>query len=292
MTTDIIIEELRKQYFNIVDTDDEKLKLYPLGNDFVLSLIYNGTNWETGDIEHGNGDGEVTVLAINEAEKFVNEFNKIKLDLIEELGDVCEVKAPEPKWSKPTKQLTKQKQMPVTMQDKQVQDLTLDDIKNYICPKASESEAFMFLKLCQARGLNPFTREAYLVKYGDSATMIVGKDAFAKRAEMHPEYDGFEAGIIIQNGEKELVYREGTFLLKTETLVGGWCRVYRKDRSKPFITEVSFSEYNTGKSLWTSKPATMIRKVAFVQGHREAFPSECSGMYDAAEMDENVSTSF
>ena len=142
----------------------------------------------------------------------------------------------------------------------------------------------MFLKLCQARQLNPFLNEAYLIKYGDKATMTVGKEAFMRRAEAHPQFDGYEAGIIIQNADKTLERREGTFILKNEVLVGGWAKIYRKDRRQPFVSEVALHEYNTGKSLWVSKPATMIRKVAIVQGKREAFPSEFSGMYDSAEM--------
>jgi phage recombination protein Bet len=174
--------------------------------------------------------------------------------------------------------------IPATMRDTQISELTLEDIKNYICPTATDQEAFMFLKLCQARNLNPFLNEAYLIKYGDKATMTVGKEAFMRRAEAHPQFDGYEAGIIIQHEDKTLERREGTFILKGEVLVGGWARIYRKDRKQPFVSEVALHEYNTGKSLWLTKPATMIRKVSIVQGKREAFPSEFSGMYDQAEM--------
>ena len=81
--------------------------------------------------------------------------------------------------------------------DVRVSELTLEDIKNFICPEANDQEAFMFLKLCQARNLNPFAREAYLIKYGGKANMVVGKDAFTRKAENHPQFDGFEAGIIV-----------------------------------------------------------------------------------------------
>jgi len=174
--------------------------------------------------------------------------------------------------------------IPISMRDIQIKELSIDDIKQYICPAATDQEAFLFLKLCQARQLNPFLNEAYLIKYGDKATMTVGKEAFMRRAEAHPQFDGYEAGIIIQNADKTLERREGTFILKNEVLVGGWAKIYRKDRRQPFVSEVALHEYNTGKSLWISKPATMIRKVAIVQGKREAFPSEFGGMYDAAEM--------
>lgn len=172
------------------------------------------------------------------------------------------------------------------IRDIQVAELTFEDIKTYICPAASDQEAFMFLKLCQARGLNPFLKEVYLIKYGGGpATMVVGKDAFTRRAEEHPQFDGFKAGIIVKVGQEyELDYREGTFLMKGEELVGAWSEVYRKDRTHPFKNTVSRSEYDTGKSNWLKMPATMLRKVSLVQSLREAFASEFSGMYDQAEI--------
>ena len=178
--------------------------------------------------------------------------------------------------------------IPIDIRSRQIQELTIQDIKDYICPNATEQEAFMFLKLCQARNLNPFLNEAYLIKYGNKTTMTVGKEAFMRRAEAHPQFDGFKAGIIIQKPDEELERREGTFILKNETLVGGWAKIYRKDRKQPFVSEVSLHEYDLKQSLWISKPATMIRKVAIVQGKREAFPSEFGGMYDQSEVDGGI----
>lgn len=176
-------------------------------------------------------------------------------------------------------------------------DLSVSTIKKYINDKATDEEAYVFLQLCKARGLNPFLNEAYLIKYDhvSAATMVVGKDAFMKRADSHIEYDGFEAGIIVESGSKEdyLVVddnRVGTFLRDDETLLGGWAKVYRKDRTHPVEITVSINEYDTGKSSWSKRPATMIRKVALVQALREAFPSELSGMYDQSEMGVEVSS--
>ena len=176
-------------------------------------------------------------------------------------------------------------------------DLSVQTIKKYINDKATDEEAYVFLQLCRARGLNPFLKEAYLIKYDhiSPATMVVGKDAFMKRAELHPEYDGFEAGIIVEYKDSSGFAivdenRVGTFLREEETLLGGWAKVYRKDHTRPVEITVSMKEFNTGKSSWKKIPATMIRKVALVQGHREAFPSELSGMYDQSEMGVEVIT--
>jgi hypothetical protein len=63
----------------------------------------------------------------------------------------------------------------------------------------------------------------------------------------------------------------------------GWCRVYRKDMSRPFEVEVSLSEYSTGKNLWQTKPKTMIVKVAEAHALRRAF--SISGLYSPEEVD-------
>lgn len=178
----------------------------------------------------------------------------------------------------------------MTVRDIQVAELTFDDIRQFLCPAASDKDTFMFLKLCQARNLNPFTGEAFLIPYKDQKTqeikcsMVVGKEAFMRKAEANPQYRGFKAGIIVSKGE-ELIYREGTFTRKGETLEGGWCEVFRSDRDHPIRSEVSLVEYDGGHSLWThGKKATMIRKVSVVQSHREAFPADLAGCYDSSEL--------
>lgn len=171
-------------------------------------------------------------------------------------------------------------------------ELTLMDVKNYLVSgnanKISNQEVGMFLKLCEGQKLNPFLREAYLVKYGDQAAqMVVGKDAFTKRAEMNENYKGAEAGVIVVNLKGDLEERKGTFYIKSknrEELVGGWAKVHFKDGKEEVYHTVSIEEYNTGKSLWAGKPATMIRKVALVQALREAFPNALSQMYTAEEV--------
>lgn len=176
----------------------------------------------------------------------------------------------------------------LAVRDIQVHDMTLQDIKDYLCPAAPDKDAYMFLQLCKARNLNPFTNEAYLVPYKDKndnikCSMIVGKEAFMRKAEQHPQFRGFKAGIIVSKDE-DLIYREGTFVRKGETLEGGWAEVYRADRDHPIRSEVALSEYDSGMSLWKSKKATMIRKVPLVQSMREAFSTDLAGCYDADEI--------
>jgi phage recombination protein Bet len=168
-------------------------------------------------------------------------------------------------------------------------------IRKYLASdKVTDQEVVLFMKLCQFQKLNPFLKEAYLIKYSDNypATMVVGKETFTKRAGNHKEFDGFKAGVCIMKADNVLEKREGTLVLDNEDLVGGWAEVHRKDKKIPFKQTVSLYEYEGRKNdgalnkQWSGKPATMIRKVALVQCLREAFPEKLQGLYDETEMNE------
>ena len=169
--------------------------------------------------------------------------------------------------------------------------LSPNTIKRYLVSgggAVTDEEVMMFLSMCRFQHLNPFLREAYLIKYGDKqpATMVVGKDVFLKRAKRQPEFTGLQGGIIVMDKETgNLTEREGTFYVKElETLVGGWAKVYLKGYTVPFYASVSLDEYIGRKKdgevngQWAGKPATMIRKVALAQVLKEAFPEQNSGM--------------
>lgn len=169
-------------------------------------------------------------------------------------------------------------------------------IRNYLvngnANNVTDQEIVMFLNLCRFQHLNPFLREAYLIKFGSNpATIVVGKDAIMKRAMRNPKYAGQQAGVVVFNPENgELEHRAGSLVLSGEQLVGGWAKVYVKGYEVPIEAVVSYEEYvgtkNDGSvnGQWSKKPATMIRKVALVQALREAFPEDLGGMYASEEM--------
>lgn len=165
--------------------------------------------------------------------------------------------------------------------------LNYNIVRNYLTKgngQVSDQDLVQFISICKYNQLNPFLNEAYLVKYGSTpASMIVSKEALMKRAEANPEYSGIKGGIIVQTEKGEIVERTGTFHLKNEKLVGGWAKVYRKDRDFPTEATVAFYEYDKGQSTWKEKPGTMISKVAKVQALREAFPAQLGAMYTAEE---------
>ena len=142
--------------------------------------------------------------------------------------------------------------------------------------KVTEQEVMMFLKLCEYQHLNPFLKEAYLIKYGSSpATMITGKATFLKRAYSHPKYQGHKTGISPDGAT-------------------AWAEVYVEKYQVPIRTEVDYDEYVGRKkngeinSMWRSKPRTMLKKVALVQALREAFPDTFAGLYSEEEADSMV----
>ena len=168
----------------------------------------------------------------------------------------------------------------------EVVQFSAQDIKARLCPNIEDKELALVLGLCKAQRLNPFNKDVYIIKYGNSpASIVTSKEVFTKRANANPDFEGFDAGIVYINGRGEVCTREGSAVYKAanEQLVGGWCRVHVKGR-RPFYDEVTLEEYSTGKSGWAKMPATMIRKVALVHCLREAFPDDFQGLYAAEEM--------
>ena len=169
-----------------------------------------------------------------------------------------------------------------------------ETVKNYLVRgngKVTDQEVLFFIRTCQAQKLNPLVYgEVYLIKFGNEpAQLVIGKETYMKRAFKNPNYNGMKSGIVVQRGET-IVQKEGTCLYPTETLLGGWCRVFHELNGKETETfkEVSLAEYQKfkdGKPManWGSKPCTMIEKVAVSQAVRAAFPDDYQGLYTAEE---------
>ena len=164
--------------------------------------------------------------------------------------------------------------------------ITPEDVRRTFCQNATDQEVQMFLALCATQRLNPFTKDAYLVKYGSGpASIITSRSAIQKRADSNPDFEGTELGVVVLTAQGEIVHRPGEAYYKSlgEQLLGGWARAYRKGR-KPYYSEVPMSEYSTGRNQWSKMPGTMITKVAEMHALRGAFPQDFQGMYSPEEM--------
>lgn len=166
--------------------------------------------------------------------------------------------------------------------------LSGNTVRNYLVRgngDVTDQEIVMFINLCRFQKLNPFLNEAYLIKFkGSPAQIVVSKEAFMKRAESHPKYQGFQAGVIVER-DGELIEIEGAVKLPKDRLVGGWCKVYREDRKVPIVTKIMFSEFSKNQATWKQMPLNMIRKSAIVNGLREAFPESLGAMYTEDDAD-------
>jgi len=141
--------------------------------------------------------------------------------------------------------------------------ISLQDVKRYIAPNATDKELFMFMGIAKSYGLNPLKREIHFVKYGSApASIIVGYEIYLKRAERTGKLDGWKCWI---EGDKAII------------------EIKRKDQSIPIKWEVDRKEFDKQQSTWKAMPNFMLKKVAIAQGFRLAFPDELGGLPYLAE---------
>lgn len=157
--------------------------------------------------------------------------------------------------------------------------------------RCTESEAMKFMMMCKARRLNPWEGDAFLQGYdsakGPQFSLITAHQAFLKRAEASKEYDGKESGVlVIENGsEGQEIELVGDYYNKDRyTLVGGWCRVFKKNQSRPEYKRLALETFHTGYGRWEKDAAGMIVKCAEADSLRSAFPSVLGDLYLAEEL--------
>ncbi|MCE5223780.1 phage recombination protein Bet [bacterium] len=150
----------------------------------------------------------------------------------------------------------------------QVDEKTVMDYLFSSGTKLTESQKRLFINLAIKNNLDPFKREIYALPFGQEMSVVTGYEVYLKRAEASKMLDGWKC------------WTEGT-----GDLMKAIVEIKRKDWSTPFTHEVFMSEYTTRKSLWNTKPITMLKKVAIAQAFRLAFPAELGGMiYTSDEM--------
>jgi phage recombination protein Bet len=162
----------------------------------------------------------------------------------------------------------------------------------------SDSEAMKFAMLCRARRLDPFQGDAFLIGYdtqnGPQFNLITSHQALLKRAELHPEFDGMQSGVIVRGTEGgEPRDREGDFHLEEEILIGAWAKVFFKQRKIPSTDRIAlknFAKTYNGKLMgrWNDDPEGQLVKCAEASALRKAFPTMCGGMFLRQEMESSM----
>ena len=153
----------------------------------------------------------------------------------------------------------------------------LNDYFATLTDKLTDVQRNQFAAVAQAFGLNPFKREIYATTYRNKdgqtvMSIVTGYEVYLKRAEMNPNYDGFETEFNVVDKQMNCT-----------------CKVYRKDRRMPITSTVWMAEYSTGRSLWATKPRMMLEKVAIATAFRRAFPTDFGGMpYTNDELPEHM----
>lgn len=176
------------------------------------------------------------------------------------------------------------------------QEITLNPavVTRYILggKQVPEVEMAKAIMTCATRKLNPFSGDVNFLTHFDKATgtnkltVAPSKDYYLRRAFADPRFRGIDDGVtVIASGVLHKKRGSAVYRKLGEELVGAWAAVFVDGFVEPVRVEVSLEEYDQGRALWKSKPATMLVKVADSQALRKAFPDLFTGTYDPAEMD-------
>ena len=188
-------------------------------------------------------------------------------------------------------------------------DQSLAEVKEIFAKDLTEVEFKTFIWIWKTTWLNPFLREIWAVKYWkQSASIFIWRDWYRKSAQANTEYDYHDVDAVYENDDfsvENWVVRHSYNFKNRGKLVWAYCLVKRKNASKAMFTFVDFVEYYLGnkvikdwkiteeikvgqywpmkETLWDTKPATMIKKVAEAQWLRSTFQELFSWTYDESE---------
>ncbi len=145
-------------------------------------------------------------------------------------------------------------------------------LRNEVCPKANDDHINYFLRVCEAKGVDPFSGLLYLQ---------IRMNKGAAKAGVSPTIDGARAAAARTGayaGSDEPEYDN------EESKAPRWCRVtvYRmvKDERCAFTAKVRWEEYKPSPPndfQWNSKPYHMLGKCAEMLALRKGFPELVSG---------------
>lgn len=149
----------------------------------------------------------------------------------------------------------------ITAADGQHLVVSFDEVRRFICDKATDTECKIFLETCKQYKLNPFTKEAYLIHYDNknddtASTIVLGKNCYLQMAERNPNFDGFEAGVIVLTADGQLLNREGSIVYDGdggETLLGGWARSTARTAPAPAMRKSSSASMTPANPSGTAK---------------------------------------
>lgn len=149
---------------------------------------------------------------------------------------------------------------------------------------ASQGDLALFLHYAQRTGLDPFSRQIYMIGRGGKYTIQSSIDGLRIIAQRSGEYAGQTAPMWCgADGNWKDVWLEST------PPVAAKIGVYRKGFTEALWAVARLDSYAPkyqGKlsGLWVTMPDVMLAKVAESLALRKAFPNDLSGIYTTEEM--------
>lgn len=161
---------------------------------------------------------------------------------------------------------------------------------------APRADLKMFLQQCQRTGLDPWSRQIYMIGRNQWDRRTQG---YVTKWNIQTSIDGFR--VIAERSGKyagqtpvEWCGKDGQWQdvwLSDQPPAAARVGVYRSDFSAPLYATAHFAEYaprdkKSGNltGLWATLSAHMIAKVAEALALRKAFPNDMSGLYTGDEM--------
>ena len=159
-------------------------------------------------------------------------------------------------------------------------------VKETIAREASDDELMLFLSLAQRSGLDPFSRQIYLIerrtnRNGQWVTTRMpqtGIDGLRLIADRTGNYAPGRAPTFVYDADGRL---ESATAYVMKFARGTWLEVAA---TAHYAEYVQLKKDGQPNQFWSDKPHIMLAKCAEALALRRAFPADLSGLYTADEM--------
>lgn len=162
-------------------------------------------------------------------------------------------------------------------------------IKSMYCAKATAAEFEHFLEVCESRQLDPVLKQIHAVfrwskqHNREIMSIQVGIDGFRAIADRTGLYAGSDKPAFEYLDTKNPDYPSSVSVTVYKMVQGQRCA---------FTAEAAWDEYfpenEKQQFFWRKMPRGQLAKCAETLALRKAFPSQLSGVYEPAEMDQAV----